>query len=217
MTNDPTFYPTQVVEIAKLKEHPQNYKEHPDDQIEHIVASIQKHGVYRNIVIARDFTILAGHGVVKAARKMGLKTLPAIQLDIDPFHPQALKLLVGDNEIGHLGIIDDRLMSEILKQIKDEEPDGLQGTGYSPMMLANLVLVTRPEQEIRDMNEAAHWVGMPEYQPAEEALKVIVSFRNAEDRLAFAQLLGMEFTDKTKSIWWPHKDRSDNSSVRFVG
>ena len=70
------------VAISGLRPHPRNYREHPEDQLEHIKASIVENGFYRNVVAARDGTILAGHGVVLAATAMGLRKVPVIRLDL---------------------------------------------------------------------------------------------------------------------------------------
>ncbi len=214
--------PTENIAIEELHPHPRNYREHPDDQLEHIIKSISENGLYRPIVIARENTILAGHGVVMAARKMGLTQVSVIRLDIDSDDVRALKILTGDNEIPHLGVIDDRELTELLKEIKDFDADELLGTGFDEMMLANLVYVTRPASEIQDHNEAAQWVGMPEIGSSPEPLKVVVSFRNNTDRIEFARLLGLKFTEKTKSTWWPSKDQEDTpfqetSAILFEG
>jgi hypothetical protein len=217
--NDQQIPLPRLVDLALLKSHPRNYNSHPDDQLDHIIQSIKEHRVYRNIVAANDYTILAGHGVVKALKKMGRMQAPVVMLDIDPSSPAALKILTGDNEISHLSEKNDRLLSELLKEIKDSDIEGLLGTGYDEMMLANLVLVTRPESEIKDINEAAEWVGMPDYDEGEETLKVVVSFRNETDRESFIELLENPSLSgrngKTWSLWWPPKQKDDLSSVRF--
>ncbi len=214
-------FKSKSVAVEKLKEHPRNYREHPDDQLEHIISSIKSHGFYRNIVVAKDNTILAGHGVVKAAKKMGLTHVPIIQLDIAFDSPQAMKVLIGDNEISHLGEIDDRALSEILKEIMDVDLDGLVGTGYDEMMLANLVFVTRPSSEIENSDSAKEWVGMPEYEESGDLIKVIVSFVCAEDREVFLKKLDVKTVHgrlgKTWSIWFPEKNKDDLSSVQFEG
>jgi hypothetical protein len=179
------------------------------------MASIREHGLYRNVVIAKDGTILAGHGVVLAVKKLKLSRIKVIRLPIDPTDPRALKILAGDNEIAHLAVIDDRVLTELLKGLNDK--DDLNGTGYDPQMLAALVMVTRPASEIADFDAAAEWVGMPEFEAAPKALKMIVAFRDEKDRAAFAKLLGIEVTDKTKGIWWPHKPKQDLASSRFEG
>ena len=205
------------VKVDELSRHPRNYREHPSDQIEHLVKSIEEHGFYRNVVIAKDNVILAGHGVVKAVRKMGMDTIPVIKLGINSDHPKALKILTGDNEIGHLGEIDDRKLTEILKDIKELDEDGLMGTGFDDAMLANLVYISRPQSEIETLDEAAEWAGLPDFEAGKEGLKVVVHFECEKDRLDFAKKMGVVFTDKTKFIWYPEKERDDVISVRFEG
>lgn len=208
-------YETTQADPSTLKPRPRNYRDHPADQIEHLAESIRKNGFYRNVVVARDMTILAGHGVVKAARSMNLKAVPTVVLDIDPESPQALKILAGDNGIGHLAEQDDRQLTELLKEIKQIDVDGLMGTGFDDKMLANLLYVTRPKSEIATFDEASHWVGMPDFENAPPALQVIVNFKTAADREAFAKLCGYEFTDKTKSVWYPDRKHLDVGSVMF--
>ncbi len=212
--------PVELMAVRDLVPHPRNYKQHPDDQIAHLMASIREHGLYRNIVVARDGTILAGHGVVQAVRTMGLETVPVVRLDMDAESPQALKVLAGDNEVQHLGEVDDRALSELLKEINETAAEGLLGTGYDAMMLANLAMVTRPASEIADFDAAAQWVGMPEYTPGEDTLKVVVSVDSEEDRARLLQVLGCtprSSLGKTCSVFWPNREREDLSSVRFVG
>lgn len=207
--------PTELVQIAALRSHPRNYQKHPDDQLDHLIESIKSNGVYRNVVVARDNTILAGHGVVAAATKMGMREIPIVRLDLDPEDPRALKVLAGDNEVRHLAEIDDRALSDLLKEIS--ESADLMGTGFDEKMLANLVYVTRPASEIASFDEAQQWVGMPEFERSPRANHVIVSFKTKEDRDDFARRLGVELGEKTKSIWWPPRDREDPSSLRFEG
>ena len=52
-------------------------------------------------------------------------------------------------------------------------------------MLASLVMVTRPQNEIEDFSAAAEWVGMPEFIGENEAHKrycMMVYFDTPEDR-----------------------------------
>ena len=173
---------TEYINSDLLLEHPKNYRVHPDDQLEHLMKSIEQNGFYRNVVIAKDNTILAGHGVVKASRKLGLTSVPVIRLDIDSNSSKALKVLAGDNELGKLAEVNDRALSEVLKEIMSKDIEGLLGTGYDEMMLANLAMVTRPAKEIANINEAAEWLGMPDYEPTEVHYKISINFRSAEDR-----------------------------------
>lgn len=218
-------FPIEQVVLSALKPHPQNYRIHPADQITHLVQSIREHGFYRNVVIAEDNTILAGHGIVLACQSMNLPSIPVIRLAIAPDSVQALKVLAGDNEIEHLAEQDDRLLTELLKSIMQEGGDsGLLGTGYDEQMLANLLYVTRPESEIETMDEASHWVGMPDYQPIMPPPKLIIAFETEDERQNFLKWLDqqqptiiMGKNRDTWSMWWPPREKEDLKALKWEG
>jgi hypothetical protein len=128
----------EQVELDQLHPHPQNYRSHPDEQLHHIRESLLAHGYYRPVVVARDNTILAGHGVVQAAQELGLTVAPVVRLDLDPMDPRALKVLTGDNELARIAIDDDQLLVQLLEVIQAEDQAGLLGTGYDDDSLAAL-------------------------------------------------------------------------------
>jgi ParB-like chromosome segregation protein Spo0J len=207
----------EMVQVADLKPHPKNYRSHPDDQIEHIKQSITEHGVYRNIVVAKDDTILAGHGVVEAAKRLGIKELPVVRVDIDPASDAAFKIVVGDNEISHLSENDDRLLSELLKGIKDST-GSLLGTGYDEKMLAALVFVTRPQSEIPDEKAANQWAGLPKYEDGEDNAKLIINFDSEESREEFCSKGLVTVTLKYSRVWsakYPPEEDFDAASIKF--
>ena len=209
----------ETVDINDLKEHPKNYKKHPDDQLKHIISSIEEHGFYRNIVIAKDNTILAGHGVYQACKKMNKKELPVIRLDIEHDSPQALKVLTSDNEIQNLAEVDDRALSEILKEILDVELD-LTGTGFDEDQLSALIYTTRPATEIASHDSAKEWVGMADYETAENKLKLIVFFDSQEDKDKLFEILDIKHitqeTGSTTTIYYPDRPHEDKQNIKFV-
>lgn len=205
----------KTVAIKDLKPHPRNYQDHPEAQLQHIIKSIEANGFYRNVVIANDNTILAGHGVVQAATRMGMKEVPTVKINIDHNDPRALKLLIGDNEISNLAAVNDRVLTDMLKEIMQTTDVGLEGSGFNEDQLASLLFITRPASEIGDKDGAAEWVGMPDYERTGVTRKIVVSFLTDEDRDDFAYRLGFTATDKTKSIWWPLQERKDMSSIEF--
>jgi ParB-like nuclease family protein len=208
------------VSVAALKPHPRNYRTHPEDQLEHIIKSIETHGFYRNIVVARDNTILAGHGVTEAAKKMGRAQVPVIRLDVGPDDPSALKVIAGDNEIGRLGEVDDRALTDLLKEIASSGDAALLGTGFDEQQLAALVFTTRPFSELATLDEASEWVGMPSYEEGGTNFKLVMNFKTAEDREEFLKKYKIR-VDKnavkgnTTSTRWPWTDRENRANVRF--
>ena len=63
-----------------------------------------------------------------------------------------------------------------------------------------------PEDE-----KTSEWRGMPEFnQPDNGALRqIIVSFDTEEGIEEFARLVGQNITKKTKSIWFPQREKND--------
>jgi hypothetical protein len=213
--------PLEVVPLASLHAHPRNYQSHPDDELTHLRHSLTTHGWYKNAVIAEDDTILAGHGVITAAMQLGWTHGPVRRLPLPPDHPEALKVLVGDNEVARLAFKDDRALTELLKQMHDTSGlDGLVGTGFDATMLAGLVYVTRPAAELQDKDHRSQWVGLPDYQEAGiEAWRLLVSCRSLADREQLAATLGVPLADGDArpaiACWWPPKVNADVAGLQF--
>lgn len=206
--------------LADLKPHPRNYRKHPADQLEHLKQSITEHGIYRNIVVTNGGVILAGHGVVEAATALGMTEVPCVVLDIDPESPKAIKLLTADNELGNLAEIDDRLLTELLREVMTMDPEGLLGTGFDESMLANLAMVTRPSSEIKDHNAAAEWLGagMPSHEGKTPGIQLMINFDTEEAREKYvAEHVGIINTKRGAvwTTWIPNRPRNDRDSVKF--
>lgn len=206
---------TMRMKTSDLRSHPKNYQRHPEDQIAHIIKSIETHGFYRNVVVANDNTILAGHGVVEAATKMGKTMVPVIKLNIASDDPRAIKVMTSDNEIQNLAEVDDRALTELLRELAVENSVGLDGTGFNQQQLSALVFTTRPGSEVASKQESEAWVGMPAYHEGSAPIKLIVSFECEADRADFAAKLGIKLTDASKSLWWPVKEMNDLKRVAF--
>lgn len=129
----------EMLAIADLRPHFRNDGSHPDEEIAHLRASIREHAIYRNVVIAKDGTLLAGHGVVEAARLEGHTHFPGYRMPYGPEDPRALKLLVGDNHIARLRVQDDAALTALLQELAQENPLALLGTGFDKGALEALI------------------------------------------------------------------------------
>ena len=207
----------ELVPLAGLKNHPRNYRGHPEAQIQHLMHSIREFGFYRNIVVANDLTILAGHGIAEASRRLEISEVPAVRLPIGPDHPLALKLLAADNYLSYFSEDDDRMLTEMLRDLANTDI-GLFGTGFDEAQLAALTMVTRPAGEIADFDAAAEWVGLPSYEPAEKRLQLILICQTEADREELIEKLGVTVSSKLRSVWsawYPPMLKDDSSSIYF--
>lgn len=197
--------------VAKLIPYAANSRTHSDAQVAQIAASIREFGWTNPILIDGDNTIIAGHGRLLAARKLGMEQVPAIVLD-HLTKAQQRALVIADNKLAlNAGWDMDMLRAEI-EDLKLEDFD-LELLGFDVGEI-NGILLDREEGET-DAN--AEWVGMPEFADQDPCFrKVIVSFDNPDDVKEFFSLIGQSYTDKTKSVWFPEKERRDLESMRWA-
>ena len=198
------------VPIRTLRPHPRNYQTHSPEQLTQIAASIQEHGFYRAVVVAEDDTILAGHGVVLAALQLDLPLIPVIRLPVPPDDPRAIRVMTGDNELNNMAEVDDRALTELLRELYGEGGDqALLGTGFDATQLAAMSFTTRSRSEFDSADEAAEWVGMPDYQPNIKIPILHIQFESKEARQVFVSEHGLgnaHKMDSGKTIWsvtWP--------------
>ena len=65
---------------ARLKPYEGNARTHSDKQIAQIAASIKKFGFVNPVLLSSDGTVIAGHGRIEVAKKLGLAEVPTIEL-----------------------------------------------------------------------------------------------------------------------------------------
>lgn len=99
--------------VADLIPYAANSRTHSDAQVAQIAASIKEFGWTNPILIDGDNTIIAGHGRLLAARKLGMEEVPAIILD-HLSKAQQRALVIADNQLAlNAGWDIDMLKAEI--------------------------------------------------------------------------------------------------------
>jgi DNA modification methylase len=127
--------------IDGLRPHPLNYRRHPESQFEVLRQSLRDHGLQKPVVVTPDGTILAGHGLVEAAKAEGWTEI-AVHVYDGP-HPDAF--VVADNFSASLAVDDEQALAELLTRL---EADGeLSASGYQEDDLAELLARLEAEEK----------------------------------------------------------------------
>lgn len=66
----------EEIDVDQLKPYEKNAKIHGDDQIEKLCESIREYGFISPVLIDSNMNVIAGHGRLMAAKKLGLKKVP---------------------------------------------------------------------------------------------------------------------------------------------
>ncbi|WP_303678888.1 site-specific DNA-methyltransferase [Ralstonia mannitolilytica] len=130
---------------AKLVPYARNARTHSDAQVAQIAASIAEFGFTNPILAGSDGVIVAGHGRLAAAQKLGLEMVPVVVLDhLTPTQRRAL--VIADNRIAENAGWDDELLRIELEALQDEGFD-LDLTGFDADALAELLAGDEPDGE----------------------------------------------------------------------
>jgi DNA modification methylase len=131
----------ESVSVETLIPYVNNSRTHSPDQVNQVAASIKEFGFTNPVLIDADNMIIAGHGRVQAAIKLGLTEVPCLRLD-HLTDNQKKAYIIADNKLALNAGWDDELLRLELGDL-DENDFDLSLTGFSDDELKNLLL---PEQ-----------------------------------------------------------------------
>jgi len=145
---------------AKLLPYARNARTHSDAQVAQIAASIAEFGFTNPILAGSDGVIVAGHGRLAAAQKLGLEVVPVVVLDhLSPTQRRAL--VIADNRIAENAGWDEAMLRIELEALQSEGFD-LDITGFDADALAELMAGDEPDAEgqtdddaVPEVNETA--------------------------------------------------------------
>ena len=122
---------------ARLLPYARNARTHSDDQVAQIAASIAEFGFTSPILAGCDGVIVAGHGRLAAAQKLGLEIVPVVVLDhLTPTQRRAL--VIADNRIAENAGWDEAMLRIELESLQIEGFD-VDLTGFDADALAELL------------------------------------------------------------------------------
>lgn len=130
----------KYVDIDSVKPYEKNPRKN-DDAVPMVEESIRQYGFRVPIVIDKNNVIVAGHTRYRAARNLGMKSVPCVIAD-DLSDEQIKAYRIADNKVSDFSLWDNSLLLEELESLS---PDLFTGFDES-----ELFDQTNPEAEIMD-------------------------------------------------------------------
>lgn len=125
------------IDVNKLIPYVNNARKHSENQVTQLAASIKEFGFLNPILIDKDNGVLAGHGRLAAARKLGLKEVPCVQIEhLTPAQRKAY--ILADNKLAELAEWDNELLALEFAELKELGFD-TSLTGFDNDMLAEIM------------------------------------------------------------------------------
>ena len=188
------------VEVTALIPYAKNSRTHDDAQIAQIAASIKEFGWTNLILVDGDKGIIAGHGRLMAARKLGMAKVPVIELKtLSKAQKQAY--IIADNRLAlNAGWDNTMLTIELNKLLEDNF--ALEILGFDKDELDALLNPTQETEGLTDENAVPNVPNEPKTKLGD--IYILGNHRlmcgdstsiNAVEKLMDGQKADMVFTD----------------------
>jgi len=116
------------IPVDRLIPYARNARTHADEQVSQIAGSIAEFGFVNPILVGEDDVVIAGHGRLLAAQKLGMADVPVIRLE-HLSETQRRALVIADNRIAENSSWDEEMLRLELEGLRAEDFD-LDITGF---------------------------------------------------------------------------------------
>jgi hypothetical protein len=188
----------KLKDLKKLEGNPRTIR---DKQFQTLVTSIRDNPKYfeaRPLILSNrtgDLVIIAGNQRYEAAKTLKIKEVPTYLIE-DLTEEKEREIVIRDN-------------------ISNGEFDfDLLANEWSDLPLAEWGINI---PNFGNNNIENEWKGMPEYEDNNFCYRLInIHFEKQEDVETFFNLIGQTDSGRTKTIWYPKKEKQDNESLRYM-
>jgi DNA modification methylase len=105
--------------VETLIPYAKNARTHSDEQVAQIAGSIKEFGFNNPVLVDKDNSVIAGHGRLMAARKLGMEKVPVVELE-HLTESQRKAYVLADNRIALNSGWDTSMLSLELQDLKDD-------------------------------------------------------------------------------------------------
>ena len=149
------------IALTALAPYPKNARTHSDEQVEKIAKSLQEFGFINPVLIDSKNMIIAGHGRVLAAKKIGMEKVPCVRVE-GLTDEQIRAYILADNRLAEDAGWDDDILKAELQELKDNGFDisltgfGIDDIGFEDIDFSDM------DEGIEELEEKAQEEPMAE-------------------------------------------------------
>lgn len=184
--------------------NPANWRVHPKAQQVALEGVLSEVGWVQDVIVNRTTGhLIDGHLRCQVAMRNGETTIPVVYVELT--EDEEAIILASLDPLAAMAATDKVKLEELLHQVHSDDErvqQMMEGLGVRMGII--------PAVDYKDA-----WQGMPEFgQDDLTAMKsVTIHFAAQGDVDTFSELVGQSITAKTKSMWYPKKERADLLSV----
>lgn len=189
---------SEIWDINKLHNWDKNPRSINVDDFDRLKKQIVKFGQYKPLLITPDGEVIGGNMRLKALLELGVEKVWVNIVTLKDEN-EKMELSLSDND--RAGYYDSDNLANMLPQYD------IDWKNYSVDFNVPFNLAKFTSDEF-DAN--AQYTGMPEFGDlqSQEAYKTImIHFQNEDDVRKFFETINQKYTEKTKFIWFPMKEK----------
>jgi hypothetical protein len=194
----------KINEIQSNVSNPRIIKDHKFKKLVQSIKEFPEMLELRPIIVDENNIILGGNMRHKACIEAGLKEVP-VKIAKGLTVEQKQEFIIKDNVN----------FGEWEWDMLGNEWDSIEIIDWGLDVWQNI------DDNINKVNrgdENSEWVGLPDFEPSDNSLKIIIHFENETDREIFAKEHQLEFTKKLPTAWathYPYEGRKDMNSLKY--
>lgn len=181
-------------DVSSLIPYARNSRTHSDDQITRLASSIKEFGFTNPILIDGENGIIAGHGRLQAAKKIGLAIVPTIELS-GLTAAQKRAYILADNRLALDAGWDENMLSIELSELK-EAGYNISLTGFQETEVDRYISGLSEESE----NPYTDLTDIPQYQPKGINPAIVQCFDDSKYRELCEEIECAGITDEEKEF-----------------
>ena len=185
--------PYKVIGIDSLVPYANNSRTHSPEQVDQIAASIREFGFTNPVLVDEKGTLIAGHGRLLAAHKLGITEVPSIEL-ANLTEIQKKAYIIADNKLALNAGWDDEMLKLELTNLAEVDFD-LSLIGFMP-------------HEIDDILS-----GLPDYSDK----NVEVDIDGFDDAIELKLRFSSEDYELVKTKLYEYGDRPETALMAVLG
>jgi len=155
----------ETIPVDRLIPYARNARTHDEAQVAQIAGSIAEFGFVNPILVGADDGIIAGHGRLMAAQKLGLDDVPVIRLS-HLSQTQRRALILADNRIAENSGWDEEMLRLELSDLRAEDFN-LDLTGFDLDEIDRLLASDETAEGLVDDDEIPEPVKEPVSKPGD--------------------------------------------------
>lgn len=205
-----------LIPVWDLKPYENNARTHSEEQVDQLTKSIKQFGFNNPILVQDDLTVVAGHGRLMAAKKLGLEKVPVIKLK-HLTKEQVKAYVLADNKLALNAGWDDEILKAELLAIQEAGEVDMEAIGFSDEEMKALIDGVEVEDDTpKDRPEYSKKIDTPVYTPKGESPEL----HTLVDRTKSIQLLdeinAADLPEDIKQFLWSAAQRHNVFNYNLI-